>query len=98
MTDNHPLQPVEAVLGGVTAELREALQVLEDACEAMASCRSLRTYDSILEDGGADTLIALDNARRGARAAIRRAGASAVRPASAESPCPQCGSVLHGVS
>lgn len=49
-------------------ELVEGIKLLENACEQLASERSLKTYDSMLEDGSANTLIALDNARRSARA------------------------------
>lgn len=58
MTDNHPLQPVEAGLG----------------------------------DGGGEQFQWISSSL------VDFATVIAARPARAEPPCPQCGSVLHGVS
>ncbi len=52
------------------ARLREALQGLEAANGALCGKRSRKTYFSMLDDGCEDELLALDGARRVARAAL----------------------------
>ena len=49
---------------------REALERLESANDALCATRSDKTYASMLDDGAADALLALDAARREARAAV----------------------------
>jgi hypothetical protein len=51
--------------------LREALTALEGACEAVAAGRSEAAYRQMMSDGQADALLALDEARRNARAALK---------------------------
>jgi hypothetical protein len=51
--------------------MREALTRLETANDALCATRSDKTYASMLEDGASDALLALDDARREARAALQ---------------------------
>ena len=51
--------------------LREALERLESANDVLCATRSEKAYASMLEDGASDALLALDDARREARAALQ---------------------------
>lgn len=57
----------------LNAELRELLQCLENANEQLAATRTREVYLAMIDSGQADALLALDNARRNARAALASA-------------------------
>lgn len=63
--------PDLAGLRGEVESLREALKGLEWSCEQLAATRDVATYEAMIANGQADATIALDNARRVARDAIR---------------------------
>ncbi len=66
-----PTEPaLIAELQAKVERMTEALKGLEQATEQLASTRSLEAYDAMIKCGQADALIALDNARRSARAAL----------------------------
>lgn len=60
----------QAELIAQRAALVEAVQGLEWACEQLAATRGMATYDAMIAAGQADAMIALDNARRTARALL----------------------------
>lgn len=69
----------QAELIAQRAALVEAVQGLEWSCEQLAATRDMATYDAMIAAGQADAMIALDNARRTARAlltSIQAGGAS----------------------
>lgn len=76
-TDNSYGKDIRATIRALRAALRshermrEALKRLEQANEELAAQRSDRTYHSIIQDGAEDLLLVLDNARAGARTALR---------------------------
>lgn len=64
-----------ARLFAAAPELFEAVSRMEAACERLAAERSPQIYSLMIEQGQSDNLLALDEARRDARAALSKATA-----------------------
>lgn len=81
-----------ALASAPVASARAALAQLEAACDTLCRLRTQEQYLSMVDSGQQDALLALDDARAQARAALASApAANDLTPAGMKEICPECG-------